>query len=244
MAITNYWRRIGVATLVTAVFAVAVPIGIAVGPAGAAGASAVTTPVATTTKLVSSRPLANYGNAGAITATVKSLTTGAGVPTGTVDFSIDGGWYQSVPLDAVGKARLPLADIYPAFFPGPHQVTASYSGDATHDPSEAAAITQTLVGISTAPVSTISLNSRGLPVFTPRTFTLSSVNPVGCNVLLFNNTPSTVLLAYGTPGSWKRLPFGAVGPGQYGSVGVGIAPFTGYFTTTANLANYVTIHCR
>ncbi len=240
MAITKRGSRFGLTALVAALLAV----GVLAAPAGATLTTAVTTPVATSTKLVSSKPLANYGNAGAITATVKSLTTGAGVPTGTVDFSIDGGWYQTATLDAVGKARLPLADIYPAYFPGPHQVTASYSGDATHDPSAAAPITQTLVGISTAPVSTISLNARGLPVFSPRTFTLSSVNPVGCNVLLFNNTPSTVLLAYGTPGSWKRLPFGAVGPGQYGSVGVGMAPFTGFFTTTANLANYVTIHCR
>ena len=209
-------------------------------PAGAAAA----TPVATSTTLVSSRPVANYGNAGAITATVKSLTPGAGVPTGNVDFFIDGGWYWSQPLDALGKAKLLLSDVYPAYTAGTYQVTASYSGDVTHDPSTSAAISQTLVGITEPPLTTITMNARGLPVFNPRSFTLSSVNPVGCNVTIFNNTSSTLALAYGTPGNWKRLPFGGIGPGQYRGIGVGLANFTGYFTTTANTANYVAIHCR
>jgi hypothetical protein len=39
------------------------------------------------------------------------------------------------------------------------------------------------------------------------------VNPVGCNVTIVNNTSGTVALAYGTPGSWKVLPNGAIAPG-------------------------------
>ena len=72
---------------------------------------------------------------------------------------------------------------------------------------------------------------------------MSSWNPVGCNVTIVNNTPYALALAYGTPGSWKRLPFGGIAAGASKGVGVGMANYTGYFTTTANLNNYVAIHC-
>lgn len=197
----------------------------------------------TTTTLVSTRPSADYGAAGALVATVKPVAPGAGVPTGSVDFSIDGGWYWSQPLDATGKAKLALADVYPAFMAGPHTVQASYSGDVNNGVSSSATITQTLVGITEPPVTTITLNANGLPVFSPRSFTMSSVNPVGCNVTILNNTPNALALAYGTPGNWKRLPFGGIAPGAAKGIGVGLAGYTGYFTTTANTANYVAIHC-
>lgn len=207
-------------------------------------ATAVTVPVATTTKLVSSRPTANYGASGALTATVKSAVTGAGIPTGTVDFLVDGSWYWTATLDATGKAKLMLADLYPSNPPGTYQITAQYGGDATHDPSTSAPVAQTLVGITSVPVTNLTSNAKGLPVFSVRSFTLQSTNPVvGCNVTITNNTPNAVALAYGTPGNWKRLPFGGIAPGASKGVGVGIAPFTGYFTTTANTANYVAIHC-
>ncbi len=198
----------------------------------------------TTITLTSSNPNAHYGDAGKITAAVKAVAPGAGVPTGTVDFSVDGGYYWTADLDALGKASLALTDLYPSFYPGTHLVTANYSGDVNDDPSiTAVPLAQTLIGISTTPVTTITLNAGGLPVFTPRSFTLSSWNPIGCNVTIFNNTPNPLALAYGTPGNWKRLPFGGIAPGASRGVGVGLAHFTGYFTTTANLKNYVAIHC-
>ena len=198
---------------------------------------------ATTTTLVTSKANANYGDAGSLTATVKPVAPAAGIPTGSVDFLVDGDWYLNVPLDSTGRAKLRFADLFPSYFPGTYQITASYVGDLNNDPSTSAAVAQTLVGITSAPVTNITLNTRGLPVFSPRSFTLESTNPVGCNVTITNNTPNTVLLAYGTPGSWKRLPFGSIAPGASKGVGVGIAPYTGYFTTTANTANYVAIHC-
>lgn len=206
-------------------------------------AAAVTAPVATTTRLVTSRASVQYGAAGALTATVRSVTTGAGVPTGSVDFLVDGGWYETVALDATGKAKLPFADLYPAFPPGTYQITAQYTGDANHDGSTSAPVAQTLVGITSAPVTVLTSNAKGLPVFSVRSFTLRSANPVGCNVTITNNTPNPVALAYGTPGNWKRLPFGGIAPGASKGVGVSLAPYTGYFTTTANTANYVAIRC-
>ncbi len=197
----------------------------------------------TTISLVSSKPNANYGDAGNVTATVKAVAPATGVPTGTVDFSIDGGWYWTAPLDSRGKAVLPLADIYPAYYPGTYSITATYSGDVNYTASTTlTAIAQTLIGISTPPVTTISLNTKGQPSFSPTSFRLSSANPVGCNVTITNNTSSAVALLYGTPGSWKRLPGGVIAAGASGGVGVGLSNFTGYFSAMG-AANYVAIHC-
>jgi hypothetical protein len=209
----------------------------------ASGVTQVVNVASTTTTLVTSKATANYGDAGSLTATVKPVAPAAGVPTGSVDFSVDGGWYLTVPVDANGRAKLLFADLFPSYLPGTYQITASYTGDANNDPSTSAAVAQTLVGISAPPVTTLTLNANGLPVFNPRSFTMQSTNPVGCNVTITNSTPNTVALAYGTPGNWKRLPFGGIAPGASKGIGVGIAPYTGYFTTTANTANYVAIHC-
>ena len=215
--------------------AVAVPTG------ATAGAAAVS---ATTTTVSSTRPVATYTPSGSIVAKVTSQPTAAGVPSGSVDFSVDGGYYESIALDATGRARMPLTDVFPAFMPGAHTVSATYTGDATHAASTSGTIVQTLVGITEPPVTILTSNAKGLPAFSIRTFTMQSLNPVGCNVTITNNTPNTVALAYGTPGNWKRLPFGGIAPGASKGVGVGIAPYTGYFTTTANLSNYIAIHCR
>jgi len=217
-------------------------------PALAAGTTATVaaavSPASTTVALVSSRPSANYGAAGNVTATVKVVAPGTGVPTGSVDFYIDGGWYWSAPLDARGKALLPLSAIYPAYFPGTYSITAEYTGDAAYLPSSSLPVAQTLVGISTQPVSSIALNTKNQPVFSPNAFTMSSVNPVGCNVTVTNTSNVTVLLVYGTPGAWKRLPGsgGVIPPGASGGVGVGLSNFTGYFSAVG-AANYVKIKC-
>jgi hypothetical protein len=199
---------------------------------------------ATTTTVVSSKPTATYGDAGAITATVKPVSPAAGVPTGSVDFSVDGGYYWTATLDSTGRAKLALADLYPAFGPGPHVVTAAYIGDGDYAASvTAVGITQTLVGLTAVPVTNLTLSAGGLPVFSVRSFSLRSADPIGCNVTITNSTPTTQSLVYGTPGAWKRLPYGSIAPGGALGVGVGLAGYTGYFATAANPANYVAIHC-
>ena len=222
----------------------AMTLGGAAAVAVPATSGAVTTIASTRTTLTSSRPVATYTPSGALVARVVSSPTSAGVPTGSVDFAIDGGYFETVALDATGRARMPLTDVFPSFLPGTYTVTATYTGDATHDVSTSASVSQTLVGISETPVTTLTSNAKGLPVFGVRSFTMQSLNPIGCNVTITNATPNTVALAYGTPGAWKRLPFGTIAPGASKGVGVGIAPYTGYFTTTANTASYVAIHCR
>jgi hypothetical protein len=215
-----------------------------------ASATSVTSPpltesvaVANTTTVTSTRPTANYGASGNINATVKAVAPGAGIPTGSIDFYIDGGWFWTAFLDAAGKAQLPLSDVYPSYYPGTYTITATYSGDTNYATSTTVTgVAQTLVGISTTPVATMTLNAKGQPIFTPSSFTLSSANPIGCNVTITNTTASSFALTYGTPGAWKRLPGGGIAAGTPRGVGVGLSRFTGYFSAMG-AANYLTIRC-
>jgi hypothetical protein len=202
-------------------------------------------PAATAVGLRTSRPVAAYGDGGAITASVTAVAPGSGVPTGSVDFAVDGDWFQSVPLGATGKAVLPLSELYPSLLPGSYAVSATFTGDANYGPSTAPGpATQTITGPSEAPVTTLSPNAAGLPVFSPRSFTLSSMSPFGCSVTITNQTPTAQALVYGTPGSWKRLPGGTIAAGASKGVGVSLSGYTAYFSTMANTRSYVAIHCR
>jgi hypothetical protein len=203
----------------------------------------VVNPADTTVTLVSSRPTASYGQAGSVTATVKSVTPASIKPTGSIEYFIDGEWFSTASLNTLGKAKLALAEIYPAFFPGTYAITAAYSGDQNFNPSTTSTpLAQTIVGSSSTPVSTISLDAKGRPVFGPSSFTLSSASPAGCNVTITNNTALGFSLLYGTPGSWKILPGGFIAAGASRGVGVSLEHFTGYFTVRG-AANHITIKC-
>jgi len=78
-----------------------------------------------TTLVPSSTTVASMGPGGGYL----TLGTGGTAAGGTVSFSIDGVFLESVDL-ASGQARVRVHG-YP---PGTYTVTATYSGDATHDP--------------------------------------------------------------------------------------------------------------
>ena len=186
----------------TAIMALLALVAVLIAPA--AGALAAATPVPTSTVLKSSRPEAHYGDAGQITATVKAFKAGAGVPTGTVEFLVDGLALSTAALSN-GKATLPLAELYPSFGVGTHTVVANYLGEGSFQASSSAAIAQTLIGRTTEAASTLALNEKGAPVFSPNAFSLRYQEPFSCNVAIHNETPNTYQLLYGTPGSWKAL---------------------------------------
>ena len=74
-----------------------------------------------------------YGKPTTVAATVATATPGGPVPTGTVQFSVDGAAYGSpVTLDAAGVAALPAISTLGI---GTHDIRADYSGDATWLPS-------------------------------------------------------------------------------------------------------------
>lgn len=219
--------------------AVAAAAALALSPA-AAGASAATAGVATSTVAKSSRPEARYGERGQITATVKALKLGSGTPTGEVEFTVDGGYVGNVPLVS-GKAALPLEWIYNGYSPGPHSVVANYLGEGVFEASSSAPVTQTLIGRTSEATSTITLDEKGRPTFSPNRFSLRFQEPFSCNVGIHNETPNAYQVLYGTPGTWKALKY-VIPAGGYGGFGAGMEGTTAYFTVRG-AANYVAIRC-
>jgi hypothetical protein len=125
---------------------------------GAAGPSAYAGPVTVTvaqpgsTAVVVSNPNPSFvGQDVTIAATVTPLLA-AGIPTGTVTFTVDG-VTTTVPLDVLGTATYTTGTL-PA---GTHTITASYSGDAIFLPATGSA-TQTVNKTATTTAVVSSLN--------------------------------------------------------------------------------------
>ncbi|WP_246531409.1 Ig-like domain-containing protein [Streptomyces bathyalis] len=88
-------------------------------------------PADTTTSVNSSPDPTVFGQPVTFTAVVVPDVPGAGMPTGTVTFTIDGGGTTTVPVEIDGTARLTLNSL-PT---GSHSTTGSYSGDGNFTPS-------------------------------------------------------------------------------------------------------------
>jgi hypothetical protein len=100
---------------------------------------------ATTTALVTNGTPAAAGTQVTFTATV-TPTSGSDTPSGTVDFSIDGG--NSVPetLNSEGQAVYSTLSLAP----GVHKIVASYLGDATLLASTSSTLQQTIYGAASS----------------------------------------------------------------------------------------------
>ncbi|KOG37410.1 hypothetical protein ADK74_36615, partial [Streptomyces decoyicus] len=109
-----------------------------------------------------------FGQAVTVTATVSPVAPGAGTPTGSVAFTIDGGQPIDVPLGGSGQATL----VTSALAPGSHDITALYSGD-TDFVGSSGSDTQTVhqAATTTMVVSSPDPSAFGQPV----TFTASVV---------------------------------------------------------------------
>nr|MBP7476338.1 Ig-like domain repeat protein [Pyrinomonadaceae bacterium] len=84
---------------------------------------------ATLTTVTSSLNPSVFGQSATFTASVASIPSGFGVPTGTVSFNLDGNVYcTNVPLNASAQAQCTLVGL-PALGGGTHVVVATYSGD-------------------------------------------------------------------------------------------------------------------
>ena len=98
---------------------------------GADGSTTATTPVtvnSTTTNVVSSPTSVTYGQSVTFTATVASVVSGNGPPTGTVDFydETTGVDLGTATLQSNGTAALTISDLAA----GGHAIIATYSGDS------------------------------------------------------------------------------------------------------------------
>ncbi len=115
------------------------------------------TALVTTTTLSSSVNPSTFGQSVTFTATV-APTAGAGVPTGTVTFSIDGDAQAPVTLmmvDGQDQASLPPSTELSG---GSQIITAVYNGDGTFAASMATPLTQVVSAIATTTQLTTSLN--------------------------------------------------------------------------------------
>lgn len=97
-------------------------------------------PANTAVGIVTSRSPSVFGELVTFTATVTTLGPGAGIPTGFVQFVIDGVSTFVLPLDAQGQAQIFQFDLTP----GDHTITAEYLGDTRFNPSGPAAVSQTV----------------------------------------------------------------------------------------------------
>ncbi|MBI1765943.1 MAG: Ig-like domain repeat protein, partial [Acidobacteria bacterium] len=87
----------------------------------------------TTTMVVSSVNPSVFGQAVTFTATVMAVPPGMGIPTGNVNFVIDGGAPTPVALNGSGQAALTTSALTVAG--SPHSVMASYQGSTNFNPS-------------------------------------------------------------------------------------------------------------
>jgi sugar lactone lactonase YvrE len=102
--------------------------------------NAATTTTATTTSITSSVNPAAVGTSLMFTATVR-LSGGAGVPAGTLTFSVDGGAGTAVTLNGSGQASYSTSTLTA----GTHSIAASYSGSTGYTASSDS-FTETIFG--------------------------------------------------------------------------------------------------
>ena len=120
-------------------------------------------PTCTLTSLSSDGTPSVYGNPVTLTATVTPVS-GTGAPSGSVAFTDAGNPLGSAPVNG-GIASLSV----PALSPGPHTLAATYSGDATFQPSNG-----TFLQVVSQAASATTLTSSANPSLTGQPVTFSA----------------------------------------------------------------------
>ncbi len=171
----------------------------------------------TQTALASSVNPSVIGQPVVFTATVTAVAPGGGVPTGTVNFVIDGGAPQPKTLDAAGQATLTTS----ALAVGNHVVSANYAGTAGY-----AVSTTTLSGGQTVNQGTSSTSVSSAP--NPSTLGQSvTFTATVTNVSGFSGTPSGTVAFFldgaATPTSTQPL---AAGTASYSNASLTVGTHT------------------
>ena len=118
-------------------------------------------------------------------------TSGTGVPTGTVTFTVDAGAGSAVTLDGTGQASYPASSLSS----GTHTLTVSYSGDANYAAGAAAPVTfQTGLTSQTIAFSPATLTYT----VSTGSFAVFATSSSGLAVALSSTTPSICTVSGGT----------------------------------------------
>jgi len=135
-------------------------------------------PAGTTTALSSSANPSAFGQGVSFTATVAPVAPGAGTPTGTVQFFVDGSAFGG-PVTLAGGTG--TSGVTSALSVGTHPVTATYSGNGDFNPSTSAALDQVVGQIDATNTVTSSVNPSvfGQPVVFTATLTGAQGTPTG-----------------------------------------------------------------
>ena len=146
-------------------------------------------PAATTTTTVTFSPSAPvFGQSVTLTATVASIASGAGAPTGTVQFFNGTTSLGTGTLNGSGVATLAVTSLPVAA----NSITGAYSGDATFTSSLSTAVTVTVAKASTTTTVTFSPAAPAFGQSVTLTATIASPGagtPTG-TVTFFNGTTS------------------------------------------------------
>jgi autotransporter-associated beta strand protein len=151
----------------------------------------------TTTVLQSSVNPSVFGQTVTFTATVSVIAPGAGTPSGTVTFTVDGTAQPPVTLGSNGQATFAISTLTV----GQHSISATYGGDTNFNGSTSPALTQTVTAaaVSTTTTVTSTLN----PSFVRFPFTITAlVAPTSGSGI---PTGSVIFSIDGTPQAPKSL---------------------------------------
>jgi hypothetical protein len=154
----------------------------------------------TQTTLISDGNPQSAGVKVTFTAYVQS-SSGGGVPTGAVSFSVDGGTGTSVALDGTGHASYAISTLTA----GMHTITASYSGDTNYAASSAT-LTETITGTASS-ISVVSGSGQTTPYGSAFASPLVVIvkdangNPVASAVVSFSGTGVNFSSGTATTGS-------------------------------------------
>jgi hypothetical protein len=133
----------------------------------------------TNTALVSAVNPSVTGQGIAFTATITPTAPGAGSPTGTVQFMVDGSPAGSPINVSTGGGVTTASFNIPSLAVGNHTIAASYSGDGNFTGSSAVALTQTVTKAATSTVISSSVNPAVTAQNLTFTATISVTAPGG-----------------------------------------------------------------
>lgn len=192
------------------------------------------TKASTSTLLVSSKNPSGAAESVTFTATVAAVAPGAGVPSGTVDFSDGGNSIGSVALDGTGKASLSTS----ALTVGNHNIIATYGGGTNHATSASGSLVQSVGLLSTTTTLASSSNPSLVGEAVTFTATVASASGSPTGSVTFKDGASTIGVGQ-IAGGKATLQIGTLAAGAHTIVAVYDADATFATSSSAPLTQTV-----